>query len=145
MTCHLIEALWPRALLPLSGPVERRCVLLKFNICTFSQARVVVMCRPYSARGLGAAYPSEFSPVPGGVQPPPVGALTARGDHVNGGPRGAPLMVSQLQREVSDGGSQTCAGLLHCFQQRTVHVWCPARVVHGSHHRWSHSTCTMLV
>ncbi len=56
--------------------------------------------RPFSARGMPGVAPSEFPPVAGGPAPPLVGALTARGEHVNGGPRGAPLMVSTLQREV---------------------------------------------
>lgn len=55
--------------------------------------------RPYTARGTTGAAPPEYPPVAGAPLPPAIGALTARGDHVNVGARGAPLMLAQLQRE----------------------------------------------
>ncbi|KAL6756783.1 hypothetical protein V8C86DRAFT_2641239 [Haematococcus lacustris] len=66
---------------------------------TTNRSMYVSPDRPYSARGV-PSLPLEFPAVAGGTPAPLVGALTARGEHVNGGSRGAPLVINHLQREV---------------------------------------------
>jgi hypothetical protein len=56
--------------------------------------------RPHVAPGTPGVAPSEFGRVPGSPAPPPVGAVTQQGYHINVGARGAPLMMVGMQREV---------------------------------------------